>query len=506
MTNPDQPIRIEPAQVPLSERGSPRSDSPGFRRWRNSAPRVVGFGVTMVVLGALAMFVFVFLPDRVEAPGPPTRDAGQAVKDERPRATPEDAVAPFEAADMARARQQAEAKLAEFFALEGQLQALNVDAWGAEDLARIKDRASTGDQMFLEGRYQESLDEYAGAVGDLTALADNGRALFESAIEQGQAALATLDHGAAVAAFEQALTVKPGDGVARKGRDRASVLPEIVELLRQSERAVLRGEFAAADGYLAEVRALDPATPGLSERAADIAAARATQRRRATLSAGFGALAQGRHDEALDAFNRVLKDNPGDPDGLAGLQQAEQARLLAEIDRLRELAEQQESEDQWTAALATYDTVLGLDPALRFARDGKARIGARIALVEAMQRFIDDPGLLSDDAEFARAGEVLAEAGADAGGGPLLGSHVDQLRALVERGSVPVPLVIDSDNETEIMIQKVGRIGTFLRHELALRPGRYVIVGSRDGYRDVRNEIILDAHSDPVEVRCTEPI
>ena len=458
----------------------------------------------MLVLGALATFVFVFLPDRVVDPAPLTRAATESGRSSIP---PANSVAPFEAADLARAREQAEAKLAEFFALEGQLrEQLNVAAWGADELDRIKDRASTGDQLFLEGRYRESLDEYAGAVDEIVALGDKGRAQFRSAMEDGQAALAELDHPGAVQAFEKALAVRPDDREAGAGRDRASSLPEIVELLRQSERAILRGEYAEADRYLAEVSGLDPATAGLPGRVAKVAEARAAERRRDTLSEGFGALERGEHDKAIDAFDRVLKTDPADPDGLAGLQQAKQARLLAEIDRLRVGAEQQESEDQWSKARASYDAILDIDPSLRFARDGKARVAARVALIESMQQFIDDPGLLSDDVEFARAREVLAEADADAAGGPLFRARLDELRAIVERSSTPVALVIDSDNETEIMIQKVGRFGPFLRHELQLRPGRYVIVGSRDGYRDVRDEIILAPDSEPVEIRCTEPI
>ena len=458
----------------------------------------------MLVLGALVIFVFLFLPDRVVDPVAPKR---QAVEQGRTPTPPADSVAPFEAADLARAREQAEAKLAEFFALEGQLrEQFNVTAWGADDLETAKNRANAGDQMFMEGRYRESLDEYGGAVDDMAALADKGRALFRSAMEEGQAALAELDSDGAVKAFDEALTVRPNNAEATAGRDRASVLPDLVELLRQSERAILRGEYADADRYLARVRALDPATPGLRERIAKVAEARATQVRRASLSEGFGALERGEHDKAIDAFDRVLEADPADPDGLAGLQQAKQARLLAEIDRLREVAEKHESRDEWSGALTAYDAILGIDPSLRFARDGKARIGAQIALIESMQRFIDDPGLLSDDNEFARATKVLAEANASASDGPLFRTQLDALGAIVERGATPVPLVIDSDNETEILIQKVGTFGPFLRHELKLRPGRYVIVGSRDGYRDVRDEILLQADSEPVEIRCTEPI
>ena len=55
-------------------------------------------------------------------------------------------------------------------------------------------------------------------------------------------------------------------------------------------------------------------------------------------------------------------------------------------------------------------------------------------------------------------------------------------------------------------IYKVGRLGAFERRELNLRPGRYTIVGSRDGCRDVRKEIVLSPDMAPVAVRCEERI
>lgn len=507
MTTPDEPIHIRPAKVPLSDAGSRRRRLPRTPAKRHKAFRVIGFSVTLAALGALATFVFLYLPQRVEAPSPPTRVGERAPENNQPGLAVDAIVAPFEAADLARARKQAQAKLAEFFELQTRLEEqLNVNAWGAEDLDQIEKRLGKGDELFVEGRYRESLDVYAAAVGGLADLADRGRQRYDAAMADGQSALEALDHRSAVEAFAGALTVRPNDRDAAAGRDRASRLPDVVDLLRQSDRAVLRGDYAVADGYLAEVRALDPATSGLDARASRIADARAAKGRRAMLSEGFGALERGEHDNAVAAFERVLKENPADPDGLAGLQQAKQARLLAEIDRLRDLAEQQESEDLWADALATYDAALDIDPSLRFARDGKARIATRVALIESMARFIDDPGLMSDDTEFAGARKVLAEASADAGGGSRFQAQLATLRAIVERSSTTVPLVIDSDNVTEIAIPKIGNIGTFLRHELMLRPGRYVIVGSRDGYRDVREEMLLEADSTPVEIRCTEPI
>ena len=502
----DEPVHIQPAKAPLSAHGARRRLLPSSGI--GASRRVLGFGFALLVLGAIAGYVFLYLPDRLDAPAPiagtpPAPDAKPV-----PRARPSpDIVAPFEAAELARAREQANATLAEFAALELKLdQEMNIDAWGAADLARIKDGAAKGDQMFREGQFQAALDEYAAAKVALAELAERGNALFDAALAAGRDALVRLDHAEAVASFGQALEIRPGNVDATAGAERASRLPAILELLREHDRAILRGEYATAADILGRVRTLDPATAGLDEKISSVAAKQSEERRKALLSEGFTALERDDYEAARTAFDDVLARNPTDADALAGIQQTEQAELLAEVDRLRQTGRRQKEQGLWSEALATYDAALAIDPNLRFARDGKERIATRVALIDAMARFIDDPGLLSADDEFAAAKTALDRASAEVDAGSAFDAQVARLRTIVETGSVPVPLVIVSDNATEIVIHKVGVIGAVVRSELMLRPGRYVIVGSRDGCRDVRKEIILDRDSEPVDVRCSERI
>jgi hypothetical protein len=65
-----------------------------------------------------------------------------------------------------------------------------------------------------------------------------------------------------------------------------------------------------------------------------------------------------------------------------------------------------------------------------------------------------------------------------------------------------------SDNQTAVSIYKVGKLGQFDHREVELRPGTYVAVGARPGYRDVRLEFRVAPEIDmqPVVVRCEEPI
>lgn len=502
-----EPVHIEPVAPPLSGRGR---DSRWRRRRgpRRSTFRVLAFAAVLTVLAAALVFVAGYLPDRIDRSLLPTQaGTSNRVQTTSHRQTDAEIVAPFEAAELAQAREQAEVQLAEFIAVQLELEEkFNIAAWGESELAAIKDRANAADDLFVAGQFHEALDEYAVATDELKALLDKGDALLSTAVAEGEAAITALDHSTAVAAFERATTIRADDPRVAAGTTRTAQLPKIIELLRESDRAVLRGDYPLAEDYLRQVKAIDAATTGLDGRFAAIAADIADELRRKTLSEGFAALEEGDHDAAIEAFERVLSKVPRDPDALAGRQQARQARTVAEIDRLRGVAEDAEQQAEWASALAAYDESLAIDPTLKFAIAGKQRIAGRVALMQAMARFNDDPAVLSADDELANAREVLARAEAETDAGRKFDAEVAELRANIERGTAPVPLVLVSDNATEVVIHKVGTLGMFTRNELQLRPGRYTIVGSRDGCRDVRKEIILAPGMEPVDIRCVESI
>jgi hypothetical protein len=69
-------------------------------------------------------------------------------------------------------------------------------------------------------------------------------------------------------------------------------------------------------------------------------------------------------------------------------------------------------------------------------------------------------------------------------------------------------VAFESDTLTEVVIRGVGTLGSFARRDVPLKPGRYVVIGRRDGYRDTRSEIsILPGRQQPVVgIRCTDKI
>ena len=506
MPSADDQLVIEPIAAPLSSRADDATSAPrGIRARLRTTRRAWWFGAALAALGGAAAFVFVALPEQVEtpvhAPGatPPATAPSVASEDDAPP--------PYQALQMQRAREQAQERLNDFVALQLDLEdTLNVGAWGADDLAAAKERANAGDALFLETRFEAALLEYAAALDALRELAAKGDALFDAALEEGNSALDARDSENAAAAFVRAQAIRPDDARVLAGIARAEALPEVVRLLREAERARLRGDVDAAHGLLVEVRQLDPATDGLSTLLADVAATRQANRRKALLSRAFAALEANDHGEALRLFENALQAFPGDAAALAGKQQAEQARMLAAIDDLREAAARQMRAEQWADALATYDQALAIDSSLKFAREGREVVDARVALINAMDEVVADPSSLSSDQVFKAAELTLADAAAQTDAGERFAARLARFRDVLEQAAVPIPLVLVSDNATEVTIHRVGAIGAFERHELALRPGRYVIVGSRDGCRDVRKEIVLADGMAPVDIRCAERI
>ena len=91
----------------------------------------------------------------------------------------------------------------------------------------------------------------------------------------------------------------------------------------------------------------------------------------------------------------------------------------------------------------------------------------------------------------AEAERLLARAKALPNQGPVIRSQVSRLELLLPTFNQPVMLALESDNATEVAIQRVGFFGAFERREVTLKPGKYTVTGKRSGFRDVRREITV---------------
>jgi hypothetical protein len=181
---------------------------------------------------------------------------------------------------------------------------------------------------------------------------------------------------------------------------------------------------------------------------------------------------------------------------------------LARIRAMEGEAIDQEANEEWETAVATYEALLDVDSDLQFAQDGLGRARSRAAVHRQLIDFIDDPDSLTDPVTMQRATKMLLDLSRMQAEGPRLDDQKKVLSILLKRAVTPLPVHMVSDNVTDVSVYKVGKLGRFTAHELSLRPGNYVAVGIRSGFRDVRLEfrVAPEIELQPIVVQCEEAI
>lgn len=165
-----------------------------------------------------------------------------------------------------------------------------------------------------------------------------------------------------------------------------------------------------------------------------------------------------------------------------------------------------ERQERWSDAVKAYDQALGLDANAAFARNGRAQAQRLAQLHAALDQYIAEPARLQSGEPRTHARTLMAQAEAETGS--VLSAKRQQLAEIIAAAERPVPVLLKSDQSTEVTLQRVGRLGTFETRRIELPPGRYLAIGSRAGYRDVRVpfEVSATPRTEPIVVQATEPI
>jgi tetratricopeptide (TPR) repeat protein len=228
----------------------------------------------------------------------------------------------------------------------------------------------------------------------------------------------------------------------------------------------------------------------------------------AALSQAMAALARRDYPTAEAAFERANRIRPGTAEVADGLQQIRRGAETRTLTATLERAVAAERTESWSDALGLYREALKVEPALRAAQDGIERVEPRAMLDAELQTFLDRPERLYSPSGRDVARNVLERAARQPAPGSRLQAQQSRLAELLRQAETPIRVALASDSATDVQIYRVGKLGLFERRDVELMPGRYTVVGTRQGYRDVRKELnLLPGAAAPVlVVRCEEPI
>ncbi len=459
-----------------------------------------------VLLAATAFAVFVLLPRWVERRGATAAAVAPKSPDSEPPAT-QTAEAPDLRA-LAEEKTKAEEALASVSRLREGLESRSVARWGSNDYAEGVDRLASGERKIQARDYSGALSELEAARKAFATLESRARSVLAETLAKARAALDAGRSTEASDLFQLALAVAPGDHEAASGLERAKHLDEVLSLLTEGEERERRGDLEGAAQRYRRAVSLDPLSTSAQKALSRVDAKASDEAFAAAMTEALAALGRKDWSSARTAFERARAIRPEAPEIANGLSQVADGLRLEAIAGHRDRARALEANEDWHGAEGEYDQALALDPALRFAQDGKTRTAARAFLDDKLDFQLGHPERLSDENALNEASHLLDAAQSVAPAGAKFRAKVAQLRALVDSSSRPVEVQLLSDRMTEVTIYRVGNLGKFDSRALELRPGRYTVIGTREGYRDVRHELVVEAGKapQPVLVRCVEKI
>lgn len=481
------------------------------------------FNLMLLVFGllALASILFVWLtpaPTGTIVSSRVNEDGQVEVTQSETSSTEQES--PFSEAQREQARQDSQEVLSELLEAKKDLEAKQANEWAKPEFDQALQQAELGDASYQNREYAQAIKQYQTSLASLESIfelmpAELARrtSLGYTAIEEGKAELARTH-------FESAMLLDRNYVPALQGLDRVETLNEVLNLVssaRVDEETFLESDSAddieASRLKYANAVELDAkflsATEGL-ERATQL---KADKQYRVAMSQGFNALFANRYSQARAGFNRALEIKPNDKTASSALRQALASDTRSSLSSLLSGAKRFEAQEQWSSALSNYQTVLQRDRNQVTAKIGQIRSSARLDLENRLKAAMADPLTLSKSTAREAAQAVLAEAQAIKQKGARLNQQIASLESTLKRADATIRVSFMSDSLTEVSLKKEGakriRLGRFNEKKLALKPGRYTLIGTRLGFQDQRQELELSVAKGGEQtfaIACSDPI
>ena len=410
---------------------------------------------------------------------------------------------PYLNAQAEQARKAAQTGLARVVELELKLDAeMSVGEWKQEAFTNAKNLASIGDEYFVEEKYQDAIDKYGEAAKELEALYEEGQKIYVEAMIKGNQSLDLRQQDEAQKYYLIAQSIKPNNPTVREKVKRVELLPKVINAWREAENYLLSQQYNKALEIYNSIVAIDPDTFGLSQAIIQTKKLIKENNLDALLSEGFTKLDEGQLASAESFFKKALGLSPKHEVALAGINQVSQSRTKLRIESLRSKAETAMKQENWQEAQGFYQLILNIDDKLKFAAIGLNQAKRYFAIATKLNNISANRDKLSSPLRYAKAQETLHEARNLSNKGSGLTALINKTTHMLNYYGRPLSVIVKSDNQTLLTISTIGHVGRIEQKIFTLRPGEYTLTGSRDGYHDVRQKIIVQPDIGPITVYC----
>jgi tetratricopeptide (TPR) repeat protein len=410
--------------------------------------------------------------------------------------------------EIQQAKIRSEELLIKIIELEANLEMHAVKKWAAEKFSENLEQGRIGDEYFRRQQYMQATESFQIAVDNLENLQQLIQPKFERAIIRGEQALTQGDQSAALQQFELAKAIFPKDIRAINGFQRVATLKQLFALLQRGSSFEFHNQLLQAKSVYQEAIELDSLSTEAQAAFVRVDEKLKDEEFNRMIATGYQALQNRQYADARAAFNAAIKLQPSANEAIIGLKKVAASIREEKVNNLLFEAKHFVQLQQWSQAASSYEKVLKINKNHKSARQGFQDSDVKSKIVKNLKLALSSAHQLYKARVLNDAEKVLASVAKIEFPGSVIEQYDKELQQLVRVATTPILVELTSDNKTEVVVFKVKRLGKFYRYELQLRPGPYTVVGTRDGFRDVRKKIQImhESKLTSLSVVCEESI
>ncbi len=472
---------------------------------------LLGLNLRNILISALLLVLFIvlylvifWLPSSVK-PTYSTLDAKEIMAQDANKPIEE---SPWRESQLAKHRRDAQEILSLVLEKQKNLEDKKVNLWANDSFEVALETAESGDYSYRSQEFSSAMASYQNALKQLINIEESIPEQFGEFLAEGKLALKENNAKLAKEKLQVAMYMKPNDSKASLALDRALVLNDVLALVKVGTVFVEDRQYEAAKSSFDQAYQLDNRSVLVNDQLQQVNQLILDRDYSLAMSSGYKKLQKNKYNQALVFFNQAKKIKPTSEPAVQAIKQSKNERMQANISFKFEQAQERIQQEDWSNALDKYNEILLIDKSLLQAQIGLLKSTARLTLSDQLSNYIDHPERLSNKNVYQQALLTKKDAMNIQHPGEKLLQQINSINQLMVKAKIPLLVNIESDNQTMVTLYRSGQLGKFMAKELSLTPGEYTLVGSRDGFRDVRQAFILyaDESHPTIVIQCSERV
>lgn len=384
----------------------------------------------------------------------------------------------------------------------------HLEAWQPKTAAGFQHDLDSAFQAYGASKYPQAQT----GLTDLNRALDEHLAAFQTAYQQPyqQAANAfaddQLDQAAQLNA--QALRVNGDYAEALALQQRIDVYHQVTDLYEQARVGKVEGNTQKQQRAYQQIVALDPARTDAKAALAEVNQTITRARFDQALAVAIQAVDDNNFKEAQRALTQAAGFDKNRPELATVQAKIDKAVKAQGLQSLEQRITVFVAADEWQTVKLLSEKGLADHPDSSVLQQAKQSADEVLAASRALDVYIDRPARLADANIRQNAVNAVSKYSALTQLSASVDQKIDTVERLIEQENQPLDVVVRSDNKTFIKVLGVGVVGEVREKNIQLKPGTYRLEGSREGYRSVIVDVVVESSSQPIVVRvqCTERV